>query len=127
MTRNTIQKKLVKDAVFELKSHVTAEEVYEYIKIKYPSIGKGTVYRDLNMLSDMGEIRRVEVPDGPDRFDFTLSPHYHVVCVKCGIVSDVDMDVLGDLENKIKDTHGVTFLSYDILFKGICEKCKTET
>lgn len=127
MTRNTIQKKLVKDAVFELKSHVTAEEVYEYIKIKYPSIGKGTVYRDLNMLSDTGEIRRVEVTDGPDRFDFTLSPHYHVVCVKCGIVSDVDMDVITGLENKIKDTHGMKFLSYDILFKGICEKCKTET
>ena len=73
------------------KRHVTANEVYEFIKEAYPTIGKGTVYRNLDMLIEEGVLRKVEVPDGPSRFDFTLEKHYHVRCVKCGEVSDVDM------------------------------------
>lgn len=122
--RNTIQKELVRKAVFEMKRHVTADEVYEFIRADYPTIGKGTVYRNLSVLAEEGSIRRVEIPDGPDRFDFTLPEHYHVRCVKCGAVSDVDMEVLTDLLKDIRDTHGMEFLSYDILFKGICPKCR---
>lgn len=122
--RNTIQKELVRRAVFEMKRHVTADEVYEFIKRNYPTIGKGTVYRNLGILADEGSIRRVEVPDGPDRFDFTLPDHYHVRCVRCGEVSDVDMEVLPDLTERIRDAHGMEFISYDILFKGICPACR---
>ena len=71
-----------------------------------------------------GKVRKVEVPDGSDRFDFTLENHYHVECVKCGGVFDVDMDVISELEKKIKDTHGIQYLSYDIFFKGICPECQ---
>ena len=48
--RNTIQKDLVRDAVYEMRRHVTANEVYEFIKEAYPTIGKGTVYRNLDIL-----------------------------------------------------------------------------
>ena len=122
--RNTIQKDLVRNAVYEMKRHVTANEVYEFIKEAYPTIGKGTVYRNLDILVEEGSLRKVEVPDGPNRFDFTLKNHYHVRCVKCGAVSDVDMDEILGLLEKIHDTHGTDFLGYDILFKGICPKCQ---
>ena len=69
--RNTIQKDLVRNAVYEMKRHVTANEVYEFIKESYPTIGKGTVYRNLDILVEEGALRKVEVPDGPNRFDFT--------------------------------------------------------
>ena len=111
---------MVLSAVNELHSHVTADQIYHYIKAKYPSIGRGTVYRNLGILVEEGKVRKVEVPDGSDRFDFTLENHYHVECVKCGGVFDVDMDVISELEKKIKDTHGIQYLSYDIFFKGIC-------
>lgn len=124
--RNTIQKELVRKAVFEMKRHVSADEVYEFIRADYPTIGKGTVYRNLSVLAEEGSIRRVEIPDGPDRFDFTLPEHYHVRCVKCGAVSDVDMEVLPDLLRNIRNTHGMEFLSYDILFKGICPACRNK-
>lgn len=124
--RNTVQKELVLNAVRSMKSHVTAEEVHEYITATHPNISKGTVYRNLNILSEAGEIRKVEVADGPVRYDFTLADHYHVRCIKCGDVSDVDIDVLPSITDKIKETHGMHFLSYDILFRGICEKCQTE-
>ena len=116
--RNTIQKDLVRNAVYEMKRHVTANEVYEFIKESYPTIGKGTVYRNLDILVEEGAL--------PNRFDFTLKNHYHVRCVKCGEVSDVDMDEIPDLMKKIHDTHGIEFLDYDISFKGICPKCREE-
>lgn len=122
--RNTIQKELVLKAVQDLRSHVTAEEVYEFIRKSHPGIGKGTVYRNLGILAEEGVVRRVEVPNGADRFDFTLKKHYHVQCVKCGSIFDVDMDELTNLKEKIHDTHGMEFLDYDILFKGICPACK---
>lgn len=122
--RNTIQKDLVLKTVQELKRHLTADEVYEFIKKEHPTIGRGTVYRNLKILVEEGAIRKVEVPDGSDRFDFTLKDHYHVKCVKCGDIFDVDMEQLPDLKAKIRDTHGMEFLGYDIFFKGICPACR---
>ena len=122
--RNTIQKELVLKTVQELKRHLTADEVYEFIKKSHPRIGKGTVYRNLGILAEEGAIRKVEVPDGPDRFDFTLKNHYHVRCVKCGEISDVDMEEISGLQDRIHDTHGIEFLNYDIFFKGICPVCR---
>ena len=124
--RNTIQKALILRAVCDLKRHLTADEVYEFVKRDHPSIGKGTVYRNLTILTEEGAIRKVEVPDGSDRFDFTLKNHYHVRCVKCGEVFDVDMDEIPDLQKKIHDTHGMEFLTYDIFFKGICPECRAQ-
>ena len=121
--RNTIQKALILRAVCELKRHLTADEVYEFVKRDHPSIGKGTVYRNLAILTEEGAIRKVEVPDGSDRFDFTLKNHYHVRCVKCGEVFDVDMDAIEDLRQRIKATHGFEFTGYDIIFKGFCPEC----
>ena len=122
--RNTIQKDLVRNAVCEMKRHITANEVYEFVKESCPTIGKGTVYRNLDILVEEGDLRKVEVPDGPNRFDLTLKNHYHVRCVNCGEISDVDMDEILGLLEKIHDTHGTDFLGYDILFKGICPKCQ---
>ena len=116
--RNTIQKDLVRNTVYEMRRHVTANEVYEFIKEAYPTIGKGTVYRNLDILVEEGALRKVEVPNGPNRFDFTLKNHYHVRCIKCGEIFDVDMDQIPDLLERIHNTHGIEFVDYDISFKG---------
>ena len=60
--RNTIQKDLVRNTVYEMRRHVTANEVYEFIKEAYPTIGKGTVYRNLDILVEEGALRKVEIP-----------------------------------------------------------------
>ena len=121
--RNTIQRSLVLKAVKELQCHATADEVYEEVVKNNPHISKGTVYRNLNQLSEMGEIHKLEVPGGADRFDHLCHEHYHVKCIKCGRVFDVDMEYLTGLENNIKDSRGVKLLGHDILFRGICPKC----
>ena len=122
--RNTIQKELVLNAVVKMHSHVTAEEVYNFIKTDYPTIGKGTVYRNLSILADENRIRKVDIPGSADCYDFTLKKHYHVRCIVCGKVSDVDMDEIEIMDSLIRDKHGIKFLDYDILFKGICKECQ---
>lgn len=121
--RNTIQKTLILNTVNDMRSHVTADEVYDEIIKTHPSISKGTVYRNLNQLVQNGEIKKVEVPSGADRFDYRCFEHYHVKCLKCGGIFDVDMDSVKDLESNIKDTQGFEFSGYDIMFKGICPTC----
>ena len=78
--RNTIQRSLVLNAVNKLQCHATADEVYDEIAKEHPNISKATVYRNLKLLSDMGVIRRMEVPGGADRFDHRCQEHCHVRC-----------------------------------------------
>lgn len=124
--RNTIQKEYVLDAVNELKRHVSADDVYVYLEKKYPSISRGTVYRNLNILSEEGKIQKIKTSDGADIFDFTLSKHYHVKCIVCKKVSDVDMKVLPDMISMINDKQGFDFLQCNIFFEGICPECKNK-
>lgn len=123
--RNTIQRSLVLETVKELRSHATADEVYGAIVKKHPDISRGTVYRNLNLLSEIGEIRKVEMLNGAARYDHKSHRHYHAKCERCGQVFDVEMDVIADLEKNIKDTCGFELTGHDIIFKGICLECKT--
>lgn len=122
--RHTIQRSLVLATVNKLKCHATADEIYDEIKKNYPSMSRATVYRNLRVLSEMGEIRKMEIPGGADRFDHLCHDHCHVKCERCGRVFDVDMDFVSDLERGIRDAHGFAFTGYDILFRGICPDCQ---
>ena len=122
--RNTIQRTLVLEAVKRLKCHATADEIYQMITREHPHISKGTVYRNLNQLSQSGDIRKIEIPDGADRFDHQCHDHYHVRCLRCGRIFDVDMAYLANLEKRIQDTHGFEICGYDLIFRGICRECR---
>lgn len=124
MKRNTIQRSLVLDAVNKLRCHAAADEIYEEIVKEHPNISRATVYRNLNLLSEEGKIRKMEIPGGADRFDHMCHEHCHVRCEKCGRVFDVDMEYITGLEKNIKNDRGFDFTGYDILFRGICPDCK---
>lgn len=121
--RNTIQCSLVFEAVNQLQCHATADEIYDVIITEHPHISRGTIYRNLNRLCEIGKIRKIENPGGADRFDHRCQEHYHARCVKCGRVFDVDMEYITELENNIKNTNGFQFTGHDIIFKGICTIC----
>lgn len=122
--RNTIQRTLVFETVNKLQNHAAADEIYDAIISEHPNISRATVYRNLNLLSEMGEIRKLEIPGGPDRFDHCVDNHCHVKCERCGRLFDVDMDYISGLESNIRDTRGFDFTGYDIIFRGICPDCK---
>ena len=123
--RMTVQYAMVLDAVRQLHRHATAEEVYEYVVKEHPHISKGTVYRNLNRLSELGEITKRELPGGADGFDHRCDRHYHARCEQCGRLFDVDMEYQDNLDDMIQDKHGFLYTGIDIIFKCICPDCQT--
>lgn len=124
LKRNTIQRTLVLDAVNRLKSHATADEIYEAVVQTHPRISRATVYRNLNQLADDAEIQKLAMPDGPDRFDHILQRHYHAKCSRCGRVFDVEMDYMEDIIRLVKDAHGFAIDGHNLVFTGVCPSCQ---
>lgn len=122
--RKTIQRGLVLAAVNRLQNHATADEIYEEVAKEHPTVSRGTVYRNLKQLCDAGEIRKLEVPGGADRYDHLCHNHYHARCLKCGRVFDVEMDYIDNLAAAIRDAHGFEVSGHDIMFKGVCPDCR---
>ena len=95
--RNTLQRRLVLETVRRMHNHPTADEIFREISAENSLISKATVYRNLKILSEQGEILHIPIPDGADCFDFNTTPHYHLECRGCGRVFDVNMPYQTDL------------------------------
>ena len=125
--RNTVQQKAVACQLSKLHgSHPTADEVYSAVSAEHPTVSKATVYRVLNRMAEEGTALKVNVSDGPDRFDDTLQAHYHVLCTQCGRVDDVEVSPAVcsfDLDAAAKAA-GYTITGHDLLFRGVCPNCK---
>ena len=86
------QRESIKACLMGRKDHPTADALYTSIREQFPNISLGTVYRNLNLLVELGEIRKLSCGDGTDHFDYDTSPHYHYVCKKCGKIVDLAME-----------------------------------
>ena len=67
---------------------------------EFPNISLGTVYRNLNLLVELGEVQKLTFGDGKDHFDADTSLHYHFVCRSCGAVIDLPMEPLSAIDQK---------------------------
>ncbi|MCL1797726.1 MAG: transcriptional repressor [Eggerthellaceae bacterium] len=122
-SRNTIQRALVLEAVYALCNHPTSAEVYDFVSKQYPHVSQATVYRNLDLLALRGEIVRIDVPNGAIRYDIVSKPHYHIRCKGCGLIFDVDMPYLDNLQEQICSTHGFQIEGHQIMFNGHCPDC----
>lgn len=118
------QREEIKTYLSTRKDHPTADQVYTAMRVKMPNISLGTVYRNLNLLADNGEILRLQVGDKTDHFDYDTSPHHHFVCQKCGAVSDLTMPNIDSVMEVAASNFSGTIEGYDIYFYGTCEKCR---
>lgn len=126
-TRNTKQRQLVRDLLCDNYDHPTADEVYDLARRQSPSISRGTVYRNLNLLAESGEISRVKMPIGPDRYDCVTSRHYHFLCRACQCVLDTGIPYQKDLPSALAGLPGCTIENHSLLLMGLCPHCSTET
>lgn len=121
--RNTKQRDVIRNALSGRRDHPTAEQVHEAVVAVMPDMSLATVYRNLGLLADEGEIKRVISPGSPDRFDPDTSDHSHFYCIKCGAVLDF---AEGDLpQSDIKTEHRI--LERQIIYKGYCRHCVEDT
>ena len=119
------QRASIKEYLLNTHGHPTADTVYLHVKKEFPHISLGTVYRNLNLLADMGEAIKISTPDGGDRFDGNTHPHYHVVCTSCGRVMDLTMneDDIHSVNQKAEKHFNGIIDSHELLFYGTCADC----
>ncbi len=103
--------------------HPTAEDVYQGVQKEFPNISLATVYRNLTLLADLGEIRRIAVGDGPDRFDARVAPHNHFSCSRCGRLIDLDMESIAYIDEIAAKSFPGIIEGHSVLFHGLCPDC----
>lgn len=123
--RNTKQREKILEILQGTTSHPTANWIYDKAKAEFPNISMGTVYRNLNVLEEMGMIQRLSCGATFDRYDANVKPHIHFVCKKCSRVTDIH-DVLPS--SKLKETiEGIDLQvdTYDLTCYGVCKECQS--
>ncbi len=122
--RNTKQKALILSAVRGTKTHPTAEQVHAMLVETVGGLSLGTVYRNLNHMAELGQIRRISVTNSPDRFDGDVSPHHHICCNNCGRFCDFfDMEYDNALDAVIEEKSGFSLIRHETVFYGVCPEC----
>jgi Fur family transcriptional regulator, ferric uptake regulator len=122
--RNTRQRQVILEELRKLKTHPTASGLYAIVRERLPKISLGTVYRNLEMLCEVGLVQKFEFGGGEARYDGTIDHHDHIRCANCGRLDDVccpPLDLPGDSAN---DLGGYTILGHRLEYFGVCPACQ---
>ena len=118
----TKQRKLIHQIICMSPMHLSAEEIYFEAKKLCPSIAVGTVYRNLNLMAEEGQIMKIESPGQPVRFDKNTIPHEHFFCTDCGQLFDLNIHGIKEL---IEAQSGMTVQGYTLSVRCQCPNCNT--
>lgn len=116
------QRELLLAVLRDTRSHPTATDIYDEMRRRKSKVSLGTVYRNLAMLTETGEILRIDTDQDSVHYDGFTHPHYHFVCKECGKVSDLSISPLSMEAEVEKETGGVV-AGHTLLFYGKCKNC----
>ncbi len=122
-TRMTQQRAVILEELRRMKTHPTADELYQCVRARLPRISLGTVYRNLVFLTGSGQVLRVDGAGGANRFDANVAPHRHARCVLCGRVVDVPIPADEGLEARLAVPGFSRILETRVEYEGVCEAC----
>ncbi len=125
-TRMTRQRRVILEEIRKVSSHPAADEIYERVRKRLPRISLGTVYRNLDVLCEMGEIQRLELSGSMKRYDGIAKKHYHIRCVHCGRVDDAPIAPLNELEDDLYGTTVFEIIGHNLEFTGLCPQCANQ-
>ena len=119
----TRQRKIILEELRKVSTHPSADEVYEMVRKRLPRISLGTVYRNLEILSESGDIQKLEPGCSLKRFDGNPSEHCHIHCVRCERIADLPM--VPDLEIDLARVNPTDFeiVGHRVEFFGLCSQC----
>jgi Fe2+ or Zn2+ uptake regulation protein len=125
--RNTTQRAVILDEVRAAGAHLTAGELFERVRRRYPSIAYGTVYRSLHLLVKHGLIQELTFADQASRFDARVERHDHVFCAECGLLDDVEVPVALIAQYIAAERSGFEIIHHHTMFTGRCPACRAKT
>jgi Fe2+ or Zn2+ uptake regulation protein len=123
MTRMTRQRRMILEELRKLDFHPSADEVYALVRKRLPRISLGTIYRNLETLSELGEIQKLEFGGTIKRFDGYSEPHYHIRCNLCDCIDDAPMSLLRDIEDRVSSVTDYRIIGHRLEFIGLCPEC----
>jgi len=122
--RMTPQRRIILEELRKTCSHPSADEIYSMVRKRLPRISLGTVYRNLEVLSELGEIQKLEAGGSLKRFDGNPAHHYHIRCTCCGRMVDAPFQVMERLEERLDGADGYRVFGHSLEFLGICPECR---
>ena len=123
--RMTKQRRVVLDELRKLTTHPSADELHRKVRRRLPRISLGTVYRNLEILSQQGEVEKIELAGAQRRYDAQTAPHYHLRCAECGAVEDAPVEAMKSLDDRLRGRTDYEVLGHRVEFIGLCPRCKT--
>jgi Fur family peroxide stress response transcriptional regulator len=117
------QRESIKEYLMSTKEHPTADVIYQHVREEYPKISLGTVYRNLTLLVDLGEVKKISTGDGTDHFDADTSAHSHYHCRCCHRVMDLEVTPSVDQILSASSAGLGTVENATLLFTGVCKDC----
>ncbi len=121
--RTTQQRTIILDEVRSSKNHPSADELYSRVKKRLPRISLGTVYRNLEILTQLGEIQELKLSGSLKRYDWNPSKHYHIRCINCDRVDDAPIAPLNQIEDDLYETTVFEIIGHNLEFTGLCPDC----
>jgi Fur family peroxide stress response transcriptional regulator len=121
----THQRQAVYEAVLGSREHPDAEEIFRVVKASVPTISRGTVYRTLETLRQVGLVTDVSRARGTARFEAALEPHHHLVCLGCNKIMDLHDESLNRLRVAPPVDGAFEVTGYQIQFVGYCRSCRS--
>ncbi|GLI34584.1 transcriptional repressor [Desulforhabdus amnigena] len=119
----TYQRLAIYQTLYFTKDHPSAESIYQQVKKRFPMISLGTVYKTLERFYEVGLIQKVSPMTDVARYDALVTPHHHMVCLKCQAIEDVKG--LPSVENiPLPKENGFRVLRQQIIFQGYCPHCQ---
>lgn len=126
-TKHSRQREALLETLRNREDHPTAEQLYIDLKPQIPKLSLGTVYRNLSLLEEQGELARVSVAGNTERYDGKVYEHYHFSCNECGALRDISLPVIKDIDEVVESITKADVKSHSLIFYGICEKCKKKS
>ena len=122
-TRMTRQRMLILNELRSRRTHPTAEEIHDRVRVHLPRISLGTVYRNLELLARSGQAMMLEHAGSRLRFDGDTTPHRHVRCAVCGRIADVQGAPADMPPPEGAGAEGFRILSMRVEYVGLCDEC----
>lgn len=127
----TIQKKIILEVLLENKEHKNAKQIHD--KVKNQNIGITTVYRTLNLFTELDIVKEINI-SGTSYYEikiFSKNPfHIHFKCFKCNSIIDINNKDINlnclYLKQKVESVSNLDIYDINIMFTGLCKSCKEE-